>query len=175
MKFTNPALRIATFADVDTIVHLLNSAYRGESSKFGWTTEAHLIGGNVRANAQQVTEVIIMNNSIMLVYTDAAGLIIGCVNLQIHTTGIYLGMFSVQPNLQGAGIGKTLLKAAEEFALANTVNRIYMTVIDARTELIDWYKRNGYKDTGERKIFEEDGITGNHLQPLQFAYLEKFL
>lgn len=175
MNFKDAAIRFANLDDVQVIVQLLNSAYRGESSKAGWTTEAHLIGGNVRANAQQVTEVITMPNSVMLVYTNAAETIIGCVNLQIHANGIYLGMFSVQPDLQGAGIGKKLLLAAEEFALANHTNRIYMTVIDVRTELIDWYKRNGYKDTGERKVFIEDDVTGNHLQPLQFAYLEKFL
>lgn len=175
MNFTDDAIKIATINNVGTIESLLNSAYRGESSKIGWTTEAHLIGGNVRANAQQVAEVISMRNSVVLLYTNESNAVVGCVNLQIHKNGIYLGMFSVQPALQGAGIGKKLLKAAEEFALANKANRIYMTVIDARTELIEWYKRNGYKDTGERKIFEEDGITGNHLQPLQFAYLEKLL
>ncbi len=175
MTFTDSAIKIATNYNVDTIVSLLNSAYRGESSKAGWTTEAHLIGGNVRANAQQVANVIAMQNSVVLLYTNENEDTIGCVNLQIHKHGIYLGMFSVQPALQGAGIGKKLLKAAEEFALTNGVNRVYMTVIDKRTELIDWYKRNGYKDTGERKPFLEDGITGNHLQPLQFAYLEKFL
>lgn len=175
MKFKDAAIRYANLDDVNSIVQLLNSAYRGESSKAGWTTEAHIIGGNVRANAEQVTEVITMPNSVMLVYTNADNAIIGCVNLQIHASGVYLGMFSVQPLLQGGGIGKKLLLAAEEFALANNVSRIYMTVIDVRTELINWYKRNGYKDTGERKVFVEDGITGNHLQPLQFAYLEKFL
>ena len=84
-------------------------------------------------------------------------------------------MLSVSPTAQSQGIGKKLLAAAEQFAKEQQCAFIYMTVISVRHELIEWYKRNGYKDTGERKIFEEDGITGNHLQPLQFAYLEKLL
>jgi len=50
---------------------------------------------------------------------------------------------------------------------------IYMTVITVRTELVSWYQRHGYADTGERKPFLEDGLTGKHLQPLEFMVLEK--
>ena len=82
-------------------------------------------------------------------------------------------MFSVSPKSQRFGIGKQLLKAAEEYARHLQCRVIYMTVIIAREELINWYKRYGYKDTGERKPFAEDGLTGKHLQPLEFMVLEK--
>jgi ribosomal protein S18 acetylase RimI-like enzyme len=84
-------------------------------------------------------------------------------------------MFSVAPQLQGGGIGKKLLKAAEEYAVHVKCNAIYMSVISVRAELIDWYKRRGYADTGKRKAFNEDGITGKHLQPLEFMIMEKVL
>ena len=84
-------------------------------------------------------------------------------------------MFSVSPQLQGGGIGKQLLQAAEEFALDVNFTAIYMSVISVRTELINWYKRHGYVETGERKPFVEDGLTGKHLQPLEFMTLEKTL
>jgi ribosomal protein S18 acetylase RimI-like enzyme len=82
-------------------------------------------------------------------------------------------MFSVAPQLQGAGIGKQLLLAADEYGLQLHCISIYMTVISIRTELINWYQRYGYKDTGERKPFIEDGLTGKHMQTLEFMVLEK--
>jgi len=99
----------------------------------------------------------------------------GCVNLQQHDDKVYLGMLSVSPQLQGAGIGKKLLKAAEEYTLQVNGKAVYMTVISVRTELINWYERYGYKDTGERKPFTEDGVSGTHLQPLEFMVMEKLI
>ena len=172
-KFSNPCIVIATTADIAAITSLLNSAYRGESSKQGWTTEAHLIAGNVRTNENSVKEVMEQEGSVMLKYTGEQSLVMGCVNLQQHGDKVYLGMLSVVPQLQGAGIGKKLLQAAEEYTLQVHGKTVYMTVISARTELINWYERYGYKDTGERKPFVEDGVSGIHLQPLEFMVMEK--
>ncbi len=163
----------ATAADAAELVDLLNSAYRGDSSKQGWTTEAHLIAGNVRTNEQTVTDVINQPGSVVLKCTDEQNHIIGTVNLQKQGDKLYLGMFSVSPASQGGGIGKKLLVAAEDHAKEVDCSMIYMTVISIRKELIDWYKRHGYVDTGERKPFVEDEITGKHLQKLEFAVLEK--
>ena len=84
-------------------------------------------------------------------------------------------MLSVTPLLQHKGIGRQLLEAAERYARSKACTSIYMTVITARTELVNWYMRHGYADTGKRKPFEEDGKTGKHLQPLEFMILEKTL
>ena len=169
-KFSDDHIRMAGIDDVPAIIALLNKAYRGDASKKGWTTEANLIAGDQRTNQDEVTALI--HSSVYLIYIDAA-IIEGCVNLQQHDNKIYLGMLSVNPELQGSGIGKKLLQASEEYALSKGCNSIYMTVIDVREELIHWYKRHGYADTGERKPFEEDGISGKHLQKLQFMVLEK--
>jgi ribosomal protein S18 acetylase RimI-like enzyme len=173
--FSNNNVAIANADDVPFITALLNSAYRGKSSTHGWTTEAHLIAGNVRTDEKNLLEVMQRDKSEVLKYTNAQNQIIGCVNLQQHGKKIYLGMLSVAPKLQGAGIGKHLLKAAEEYGLNLKCTSIYMTVISVRTDLIAWYERHGYRDTGERKTFEEDGLTGKHLQPLEFMFLEKQL
>ncbi|NCU03870.1 MAG: GNAT family N-acetyltransferase [Chitinophagaceae bacterium] len=159
--------------DVPKIVELLNSAYRGERSQQGWTTEAHLIAGDVRTDEADVLRVLEQPGSIILKYTDAENNIVGTVNLQQHERGVYLGMFAVSPVLQGGGIGKKLLTAADEHAKKVGSATIYMSVISARTELIDWYKRHGYAETGERKPFVEDSLTGKHLQQLDFLILEK--
>ena len=163
----------ASITDAKQLVLLLNSAYRGESSKQGWTTEANLIAGERRTDEATVVDVMNQPGSVILKYTNDAGEIIGTVNLQQHGNRLYLGMFSVSPHLQGGGIGKQLLKAAEAHAKLVNCGSIYMSVISVRFELIDWYKRHGYVDTGERKPFAEDDLTGRHLQKLEFVILEK--
>lgn len=174
-RFSNPHITIATFDDVPSITALLNRAYRGEPSRQGWTTEAHLIAGDVRTDEEHLLQTMREPGSVVLKYADDAGSVIGCVNLQHHDKKIYLGLLSVSPRLQGGGVGKQLLAAAEEYARQQLCNSIYMTVISVRTELIDWYERHGYRDTGARKAFHEDGLTGKHLQELEFMVLEKDL
>jgi ribosomal protein S18 acetylase RimI-like enzyme len=173
LSFSNPHITKATLADIPAIKDLLNNTYRGEASKQGWTTEADLIAGDTRTDEHMLKGVMERTGSIFLKYTDEHQKIIGCVNLQQHGNKLYLGMFSVSPQLQGGGIGKQLLKAAEAYALQVECSTIYMHVVSVRTELIDWYKRHGYTDTGERKAFNEDGITGKHLQVLEFMIMEK--
>lgn len=173
-SFQDQKINFAAVADIAAVRDLINNAYRGESSKQGWTNEANLIAGDIRTTDKMLQEVIERAGSVILIYKQD-DVIIGCVNLQQHGSRLYLGMFSVSPQLQGAGIGKKLLRAAEEYALHLKSDAIYMSVISARTELIDWYKRHGYVDTGERKPFAEDGVTGRHLQPLSFMILEKSL
>jgi ribosomal protein S18 acetylase RimI-like enzyme len=171
--FADPHISLATEADVPQLVTLLNSAYRGEGSRAGWTTEADLIQGEVRTDTTEVRQVIASPGSVMLSYREDAAGIIGCVNLQDRDGRIYLGMFSVSPLLQGVGIGNRLMEAAEEYAAQVKARSIYMTVISERAELIAWYQRRGYVDTGERIPFAEDGRTGKHTRKLEFMVLEK--
>jgi hypothetical protein len=48
-----------------------------------------------------------------------------------------------------------------------------MTVISVRTELIAWYERQGWSDTGKRKPFPENEPFGSPKQPLEFIILKK--
>lgn len=175
LQFSDPHIKLATIADRFAIISLLNRAYRGESSKQGWTTEANIIAGDRRTDEANLLQVMNQPGSVFLKYSSDEQLITGCVNLQQHGDKIYLGMFSVSPQEQGRGIGKHILRAAEEYALHLHCKAIYMSVITVRHELINWYQRHGYFDTGERKPFIEDGLTGKHLQPLEFMILEKSL
>lgn len=172
--FTNEAISIAGEQDITAIKDLLNSAYRGERSRKGWTTEADLIAGDVRTDENDLQQVMGKQGSVFLVIRAKDGLQ-ACVNLQQHEHKIYLGMFAVQPSLQGKGVGKVMLQAADDYAKRIGCTAIYMSVISARKELIEWYNRHGYLPTGEVKPFVEDGLTGRHLQPLQFLMLEKEL
>lgn len=165
----------ATTEDVPELVALVNSGYRGDSSRQGWTTEADLLGG-IRIDEESMTDLIKAPGSVVLKATDATGTIRGCVHLQDTEKALYLGMLTVSPALQNAGIGRELMLAAESFAHSKDFSAITMTVISVRKELIAWYQRRGYADTGERKPFPmNDPRFGLPKQPLEFIVMEKQL
>jgi ribosomal protein S18 acetylase RimI-like enzyme len=164
----------ATLQDIPALNILINSAYRGETSKKGWTTEANLLEGK-RTNEEELTEMILNPKNTILKYTENDK-IIGSVLLVEKEHQLYLGMLTVSPELQNSGIGKKLLTEAENHAKSLGLSSIIMTVISVREELIAWYKRNGYVDTGEREAFPESGIHVTVSEvPLEFIFLEKKL
>lgn len=164
----------ALLEDIPALNILINSAYRGESSKQGWTTEANLLEGK-RTNEEELEEIINNPKNTILKFTENDK-IIGSVLLVQKESQLYLGMLTVSPELQNSGIGRKMLIEAENHAKSLGLSSIIMTVISVRTELIDWYKRRGYVDTGEREAFPESEI---HVtvseEPLEFIYLEKKL
>jgi GNAT superfamily N-acetyltransferase len=144
--------RPATTADVPALVGLVNSAYRGESSKAGWTTEAELLDGQ-RVDGEGLTDAIARPGSIILLH-ERDHLPVACVHLERTGEDCYLGMLTIRPTEQGAGLGRQMLEAAERWALEHWSSRtMHMTVIVQRTELIAWYERRGYGRTGERRPF----------------------
>lgn len=162
----------ATLQDIPALNILINSAYRGETSKKGWTTEANLLEGK-RTNEEELTETILNPKNTILKYTENDK-ITGSVLLVEKEHQLYLGMLTVSPELQNSGIGKKMLAEAENHAKTLDLSSIIMTVISVREELIAWYKRHGYVDTGEREAFPESGIHVTVSEvPLEFIYLEK--
>jgi len=139
--------RLATPADVAAIVPLVESAYRGDVSRKGWTTEADLLDGQ-RTDPVGVGEMITKPGSCMLL-AERDGALLACANLEKRGDAGYFGMFSVRPDLQGAGIGRATLAEAERIARDDWhCGEMHMTVISVRDELIAWYERRGYKRTG---------------------------
>lgn len=164
----------AVAEDAPELDKLVNSAYRGDTSRQGWTTEADLLDGT-RTDAAAIAEIIRTPGTMILKYVDETE-ILGCVELQQHHDKLYLGMLTVRPHLQGKGIGKQLLKAAEEEARKQKCASLFMTVISVRKELIEWYVRHGYQLTGERKPFAfNDPRFGQPKMKLEFVVLEKKL
>ena len=162
----------ATFEDVSALNKLINSAYRGESSKKGWTTEANLLEGS-RTTEKELTEIIQDKKNTILKFTEN-NQIIGSVLLIEKEDQLYLGMLTVSPELQNSGIGKKLMQEAEIHASKLGLSKIVMTVISVREELISWYKRNGYQDTGAREPFPASDVYDNiSNKPLEFMVLEK--
>jgi ribosomal protein S18 acetylase RimI-like enzyme len=150
----SPALifRDATDADVDALVGLVESAYRGDASRAGWTTEADILDGQ-RTDPEGVLEVIKSPDSRLLT-VERDGEIVACCQLEHRGEYAYFGMFAVRPSLQGAGLGKVIIAEAERQARETWgVSEMHMTVISVREDLIAWYERRGYRRTGRTSPF----------------------
>ena len=185
------ALRAARREDAEALSALVNSAYRGDSSRVGWTTEADLLGGqrtDPGALRESIAQGETMGDRVLLVHEavqpsgpaggSAALAIDACVQLERHGDEAYLGMFTVRPTLQGGGLGRRLLAGAEQDARRRWgVTAVHMTVIAQRAELIAWYERRGYRATGETAPFPYgDARFGEPLRPdLHFVVLRKVL
>jgi ribosomal protein S18 acetylase RimI-like enzyme len=168
--------RHAERSDISAIVALVESAYRGESSRAGWTTEADLLGGQ-RTNAKEV-EGILSDPDARLLLAIRSAEVVGCVLLRREATSAYVGMLAVRPELQGSGIGRRLLaevegRAKTEFGLSTA----RMTVIEQRLELIAYYERRGYLKTTRTEPFPygdpDFGLPKR--DDLRFVVLEKSL
>lgn len=139
-------------ADAAPLAELINSAYRGESSRQGWTTEADLLDGR-RTDVEDILTLLADAGSMILLCKQDDALL-GSVHLQHADRQVQIGMLAVLPTMQGRGIGKRLLQAAElEAGQRWAVERLLMAVIPCRTELIAFYERRGYRRTGIRKEF----------------------
>lgn len=144
--------RDATDADVDTLVALIESAYRGDSSRVGWTTEADILEGQ-RTDPQGVLTVIKAPDSRLLT-VERGGTVVACCQLEHRDAHAYFGMFAVSPSLQGSGLGKVIIAEAErQVREAWGVTEMHMTVISVREDLIAWYERRGYRRTGRMTPF----------------------
>jgi ribosomal protein S18 acetylase RimI-like enzyme len=145
--------RLAGSRDVGAIVCLVDSAYRGDASRGGWTTEADLLDGP-RTDTEAVSAVVDADGSAMLV-AEAGGHLTGCCQLERRPGGeVYFGMFAVRPDCQGRGRGQEILAEAERLAREEwDAVTMVMTVLAQRLDLIAWYQRRGYRLTGRSRPF----------------------
>ncbi|GGS99120.1 GNAT family N-acetyltransferase [Streptomyces chromofuscus] len=168
--------RDAIDTDVDTLVALIQSAYRGDSSRAGWTTEADILQGQ-RTDPEGVLTVIKAPDSRLLT-AERDGAVVACCQLERRGAHAYFGMFAVSPRLQGSGLGKSIIAEAERRVRAEWgATEMHMTVISVREDLIAWYERRGYRRTGRMTPFpygdERFGIPQR--DDLQFELLVKEL
>ena len=166
--------RSAVPADIPALVALVTSAYRGDVSKQGWTTEADMLDGQ-RIDPDVLARDIERDRSRILL-AERDGMLLACAHVAEDEGAGYFGMFSVRPDLQGGGVGKAMLAEAERVARDEwRLPAMRMTVIDIRDELIAFYERRGYVRTGIKKPFpygdERYGIPKR--DDLRFEILEK--
>lgn len=167
--------QIAGLKDAEKITALVNSVYRGENSKKGWTTEADFLSG-IRITEVKVKEIIEGKNDVIILAL-LEGIIIGGVHLENAGSYSYLGMLSVDVYFQDKGIGKILINECERYTKEVLgLSEIRMKVISRRTELIEYYNRRGYSATGELEEFGAQGDTfGDTVEKLYFETLTKSL
>jgi len=173
--------RFATAADAPAVADLVESGYRGDRSRAGWTTEADLLDGQ-RTSVEGVLDLLEQPGSQVLlgerIGDDGAFELIASAQLERHGDHAYFGMFSVRPGLQNGGFGKRMLAEAERIARQDWgIDQMRMSVIEQRSELIAWYERRGYARTGEFLPFPYgDERFGLPKRPdLRFAVLAKGL
>jgi ribosomal protein S18 acetylase RimI-like enzyme len=163
--------------DIDAVVDLVESAYRGPSSRVGWTTEADLLHGQ-RTDRAAVRDIVSGAHGGMLL-AEKNGQLVGCCQLERRgDADAYFGMFSVVPSRQGRGLGRAIVSEAERVARDEwRATRLRMTVIRQRHDLIAWYERLGFRPTGEREPFPYgDERFGIPTRPdLEFVVLVKLL
>ncbi len=166
--------RDAVPADVAAVAALVQSAYRGDSSRQGWTTEADLLDGQ-RTDAAAVLE-IVEDPASRVLLAEREGELMACCQLERRGAAAYFGMFAVRPGSQGSGLGRLVLAEAERAARADWgADEMQMTVISIRAELIAWYERRGYRHTGRTLPFPyDDERFGRPRRPdLEFVVLTK--
>lgn len=150
---TEILVRDATAGDIPALHRLIESAYRGETSRAGWTTEADLLEGQ-RTDPEDLTSILADPAQAMLTAWRGQDLL-GCILIADRGEGTgYFGMLSVSPTLQGGGLGRRLVEAAHA-ALAERfgARRVRISVFPQRESLIEWYRRLGYAPTGETLPF----------------------
>jgi ribosomal protein S18 acetylase RimI-like enzyme len=170
----SPAVR----TDLDHILSLVNAAYRGIGAKTGWTSENGIVSGT-RVDAGSIESLLAQEQTvILLLRRDAGARPVGCIVVQLDGDGTCeLSMFAIHPDEQAAGLGRTLITAAETYAYRNGARRAELTVVHVRDTLIAWYERQGYRRTGATKAFPyHDPSLGQPLRDdLHFVVLEKTL
>lgn len=146
--------RIAVAADAPVLAALVHAAYRGDSSRTGWTSEADLLDGD-RTSVGDVEALIGEPDAVVLIGLDDDDSVLACCELRRTRPGVgYFGMFAVRPGRTGGGVGRTVMAEAERVAVERFgAASMEMSVIAQRTELIAWYERQGYAHTGETKPF----------------------
>lgn len=169
--------RFAHAGEAAMLADLVNDAYRGTGPRKGWTSEAHLLGGQ-RIDADMLSEILARDDSRIL-QAHVASRLCGCIHIEkTSPNGVDLGLFAIRPGLQGRGLGRAVIEHAERWACTHWgAHHAEITVIDLRQDLVAWYRRMGYDFTGERRAFpygdERFGIPKR--SDLAFAVMRKAL
>jgi ribosomal protein S18 acetylase RimI-like enzyme len=168
---TELSIRQAMISDSAEIARIVNLAYRPESGAEGWTHESHLVSGE-RTNAEQVEE--LLHHSVILLGLHGS-MIVACVQIESKGSEANIGMLAVEPAMQCAGIGKAMLAHAETYAdVSLGAEQFVLIVVGDRHELLQFYRRRGYKETGQRLPYPvESGVGTPRRSELDLMVLRK--
>ncbi|QKT04492.1 GNAT family N-acetyltransferase [Ectothiorhodospiraceae bacterium 2226] len=149
--------RKATAADAAEIARLVNAAYRPQAGAEGWTHESRIVSGD-RTSSRQVEK--LLGSSVVLVGLRDDRLV-ACVQIDRTGADATIGMLAIEPSIQAGGLGSAMLAEAESYAASSLgAERFVLIVVGARTELIQFYIRRGYEDSGQRLPYPIDSGVG---------------
>jgi len=129
-------IRIAMIPDIGAITAVINAAFRQAESFF--IERDRIDAESVRALMQKGQFLLAEEN----------GVVSGCVYLERRGERTYLGLLSVDPERQGAGIGSMLMDAAEEHCAKSGCRFMDLRIVNLRTENHAFYTKRGYVETG---------------------------
>lgn len=136
--------RPATLADTAELVRIVNLAYVVEAEIFR----------DDRTSEPDVRARIATPNAAFLVIPDdaagaAPGALAGSVCVETRGNRGFFGMLAVDPNRQGCGLGRALVRAAEEYSRARACAHMDLDVVHLRRELTRFYGSLGYTAIAE--------------------------
>lgn len=135
---SQPAVRVATLADVPALVKLINAAYRVEEF---FISGDRTTPGDIRARLETP-------GAMFLVIDGAAGELAAAILVEIRVERGYFGMLSVDPARQKEGLGRRLVEDAEARCRAAGCRVMDLVVVSLRSELPPYYERLGYRTSG---------------------------
>lgn len=145
------SFRKATEKDIPELDRFINSAYRGESARAGWTNESDLVDG-LRTTPTALKAIISQSQEeFLLAYSQNE--LVASVYLRNEERSLFFGMIAVMPSKQGQGIGSKVLMEIDRIARERGKGSVRMDVIHLRAELIAYYVRKGFSLTGASEEF----------------------
>lgn len=165
----------AILSDLPNICLLANNAYRGEEAKKGWTFESDFIEGDKRTDENDLFFLFSNEKAIFLIAKNEDEVMTGSVYLEAKNENLYMGMLSVEPILQGKGIGKLLVSNAIQYGQSLGLEKLQIQVVHLRTELILWYEKLGFISSDKMMPFEVPLEFGKPKVPLHFIEMYRIL
>ncbi|MDP4912985.1 MAG: GNAT family N-acetyltransferase, partial [Saprospiraceae bacterium] len=163
----------AILSDLLNICKLANNAYRGEEAKKGWTFESDFIEGDKRTDENDLFLLFSNEKAVFLIAKNDKEVVTGSVYLEVKNENLYMGMLSVEPTLQGNGIGKLLVSNAIQYGKSLGLEKIQIQVIHLRQELILWYEKLGFITSEKILPFEVPFEFGKPKVPLHFIEMHR--
>ena len=154
------SIRTARLDDASAITALINQAFAVELFfKQGDRISAPAVGA------------LLEKGTMLLAETPLEPGPLGSVYIEIRGNRVYVGLLAVDPGRQGRGIGRLLMRAAEDYGRAHGCSGVDITVVNLRTELPPFYRKLGYVETGTAPFDRDEPTT----RPCHFIAMSKTL
>ena len=129
-------IRVADPEDTEALSRVINAAFR--------KAESFLIDHD-RIDLQTVQELFKAGTFLV---AEENKVVVGCVHVEMRGDRSYLGLLSVNPDGQKAGVGSKLMTAAEDYCAKAGSHFMDLRIVNVRKELPEFYHRRGYVETG---------------------------